>query len=258
MSGISSVGERALPVTIPRVSLGLAAILAAGLLVYVSGSFMFAEVFGIKRPLQVLLVALLLAGALAYGLRMRWRDVNALMIFVVVMIATEIIVRGKLLYVFDGISSLLALIVIYAVPTATFWRGAKFVAWMAVTFAVMACIQFVILIFNPELGDFRLLINDDNVILNSVKHPIMFLGLFGELQYTLFGKPVGRMQSFALEPSLNVVYFLLPAAMAMLFNRKSYFIIGGLILLFCVLSLSGSVFLACAFMLIWTLLLPIL
>jgi hypothetical protein len=54
------------------------------------------------------------------------------------------------------------------------------------------------------------------------------------------------MQSFAKEPSLNVIYFMLPACLAFFLKSRSR-LWGGVILAYCVLSLSGSVFLSLAF-----------
>jgi hypothetical protein len=235
----------------PRLSLGIVAIVAAGMLVYVSGSFMFAEIIGIKRYLQIFLVLLLLAAAAVYGLRLPLRRVDSLLLFVIAMIGTELLMRGKMLYVLEGFSTLLALIVVYSVPASTFWHGARALVWMATAFAVMALVQWVILFYMPELGQFRIFIDDEGVILNSVKHPIMYLGLFGEQQFTFLGRAVARLQSFALEPSLNVVYFMLPASLAMLINRRGYFVAGCVVLLFCGFSLSGSVFLSVVFMVLW-------
>ena len=59
------------------------------------------------------------------------------------------------------------------------------------------------------------------------------------------------MQSFAKEPSLNVLYFMLPASLAFMRNSTASFLWGCVMLVYCVLSLSGSVFLACGFAGLW-------
>jgi hypothetical protein len=119
----------------------------------------------------------------------------------------------------------------------------------------MALLQWVLLFVTPELGEYRLLVDDYGNIENSVKHPIMYLGLFDEQIFNLFGRPIARLQSFAMEPSLNVAYFMLPASLAILMNRRLYFILGVIILIFCLLSFSGSVYLSFAFAAMWLLLL---
>lgn len=242
---------------IPRVSLGLIALGAAVVLVYISGSFLLAEVYGVKRVLEIGLTLLVFVGAVRYGIRMRVGMIDPLIAFVALMVGTEILIRGELLYVIDGVSTLFAIVVIYSVPVETFWKGARLLAWMAAILAAMALLQWVLLFISPELGAFRLIVSKEGVIENSVKHPIALLGLFGEQQYTFFGTPVARLQSFALEPSLNVVYFMIPASLAMLTASRRYFVMGVVGLLFCVLSLSGSVFVALAFTFIWWLLLHI-
>jgi hypothetical protein len=235
----------------PLIPLTLVALLAAILLAYVSGSFLFAEVLGIKRPLQVLLVLLLLAGAAPLVARFRFRIVNPLMGFAFVLLLTELLLRRQVLYVLDNTSMLLALLVIASAPRTLFWTAARALVWLATAFSCMALLQWVLLFTSPELGSFRLFVTDDGTIENAVRHPIMYLGLFDEQVFNLAGRPIARLQSFAMEPSLNVAYFMLPACLAMLLNRRLYFGLGVLILAFCLLSFSGSVYLSFAFAAFW-------
>jgi hypothetical protein len=238
-----------------RLPLVLISMLAAILLIYVSGSFLFAEVLGIKRPLQIFLVTLLLAGAVPAALHFKLRAVDTLMAFVVVLLGTELLLRRQPLYILDAVCTLLAMLVIYSAPRDSFWIAARALVWTATTFACMALLQWVLLFVTPELGEYRLLVDDYGNIENSVKHPIMYLGLFDEQIFNLFGRPIARLQSFAMEPSLNVAYFMLPASLAILMNRRLYFILGVIILIFCLLSFSGSVYLSFAFAAMWLLLL---
>ncbi|HEU4780034.1 MAG TPA: hypothetical protein VFS58_09145 [Steroidobacteraceae bacterium] len=234
-----------------RVPLTLVALVAAILLAYSSGSFLIAEVLGIKRYVQVFLVFSLIAGAVHVGLHFRLRSINPLMGFVFAMLVTELALRRQTLYVFDALAALLALLVISSAPRETFWIGARVLVWLATLFASMALLQWVLLFNSPELGAFRLFVTDAGTIENSVKHPAMYLGLFREQIFNLFGRPIARMQSFTMEPSLNVVYFMLPACLAILMNRRLYFGLALVILAFCLLSFSGSVLLSCAFSALW-------
>src|SRR5262245_17544168 len=92
-----------------QISLGLVAIGAAALLVYASGSFVVTEVLGIKRLMQSILVAVLLVGALIYGMRLRPATMDPLIGFVFLILVTETFLRAQWLYVIDALSALLAL-----------------------------------------------------------------------------------------------------------------------------------------------------
>lgn len=246
------------PATGIAVPLSLVSLLAAILLVYSSGSFLFAEVLGVKRFLQVFLVCTLLAGTAYAGLRLKLRSVDPLLGFVFAMLIVELALRRQPLFVLDALASLLALIAIAMAPRDIFWTAARASVWLVTLFACMALLQWVMLLRSPELADFRLSVNEAGAIENSVKHPAMYLGLFKEPVFNLFGRPLARMQSFAMEPSLNVVYFMLPACLAIFLDRRLYFGLALVILGFCVLSFSGSVLLSCAFSALWLLLLTVI
>lgn len=238
---------------IPRaaISLDAIAVLAAALLIYVSGSFLLAEILGVKREAQALLLIPIAIAASYYLVSRPIRLLDPLIGFVILKTATEVILRGQWLYIFDNLATLFVLIVLRSAPPKSFARGAKFVVSLAGILALMGLLQWVLLLSDPQLGDYRLIVSDDGTIENAVKHPIALLGLFGEPQYSFLGQPVARLQSFAKEPSLNVVYFLIPASLAFLLNRRTPFIFGAIILIFSVLSTSGSVYLSLAFTAAW-------
>lgn len=231
------------------------AVAAAALLIYVSGSFLIAEVFGVKRYLQILLMLPIAVVAAYYLLIRPGRLFDPLICFVIVKTATEVALRGQWLYLLDDIAALLALIVLFAAPIRSIQIGATLVVWLAGMLSVMALVQWAVLFYAPQLGGYSLIVSDEGVIENTVKHPIALLGMFGYLQYSFLGHDVARMQSFAMEPSLNVVYFLLPASLAFLLSTRASVRLGLIILTFCALSFSGSVYLALTFSALWWLLL---
>jgi hypothetical protein len=94
-------------------------------------------------------------------------------------------------------------------------------------------------------------VDADNKLVVDVRHPIALLGMFSPQQYTMFGHAVARFQSFASEPSLNVVYFMLPAALAFLVKSHIARALGFVMLVFCLVSLSGSIYLAMGFSALW-------
>jgi hypothetical protein len=243
----------ALPAT--GVSFATISLMAAAVLVYVSGSFLVAEVYGIKRFLEIILIVPIAIAALRYLISRPGRLFEPLSCFVIIKTVTEVVLRGQWLYVLDDFAALLALTAVFAAPAENVAAGAKLVVRLAGLLAVMALVQWFVLFFDPALGGYSLIVSEEAVIQNTVKHPIALLGLFGELQFSFLGHDVARLQSFAMEPSLNVVYFLLPASLAFLVDSKSSRVLGILILTFCVLSFSGSVYLALAFSAVWWLLL---
>jgi hypothetical protein len=228
-------------------SAGSLAAMAAALLVYVSGTFVIAEALGIKRPLQALLFVPIILMA-SYYLAARPRQlIDPLIGFVLLKTLAEVALRGSALDMFDDIASLFALMVIRGASGPAIVQGVRLVTVLAGVFAVMAIVQWIILFFEPDLLDELLTLDEEGKVIGTVHHVIALLGLAtGEL-YTLFGHTVSRLQSFAKEPSLNLVYFLIPSTMAFLRGGRSGVLWGILMLGFCVLSLSGSVLLSLAF-----------
>lgn len=249
------------PDAVPRVSdfsLATVALVAAVGLVYLSGAFLLADVFGNKRLIQVVLTLPLALMAMYYWVTQPARLVDPLVAFVVLRIVTELLMRGELVWLLDGVVSLLALTVILAAPRASFERALRVLVTFVGVLAFMALVQGITLFFLPYLGRYGMTVSYETNTLDAViKHPIALLGLFSEQQFTLFGQTVARFQSFAREPSLNVVYFLIPAALAFIVQSSIARISGTIILLFCLMSLSGSIYLSLGFAMAWVVVLYI-
>ena len=240
------------------ISVATIAVVASGLLVYVSGTFLVAGMLGIKRELQALLIVPIAVAASYYVVSRPNRLLDPLILFSIVKLGTEIALRGQLSYVLDGLAAIFALTVLAAAPARSFETGAKVTVMLAGILALMALIQWGMLMWDPALGRYGLVVSDEETVQNTVEHPIALLGFIGYQDYTFLGVPIVRMQSFAKEPSLNVVYFMLPACIAFLRSSGASLLWGTTILTFCVLSLSGSVFLTLAFTAVWWLLLRVI
>lgn len=225
--------------------------IAAALLVYVSSSFQVADIFSAKRVLQILLIAPIGAVAAYFVASSPRRLLNPLILFALTKLVVECALRGRFSYILDAVAATLGLIVVSCVPRKSFEIGAKVVVGASGLFALMAIIQWVVLINSPDLANYVLEPIDEGDLQDSIRHPIALLGFSLHHEYNFAGMIVGRMQSFAKEPSLNVLYFMFPAALAFLRRSTSSFLWGCVLLLYCVLSLSGSVFLACAFAAFW-------
>jgi hypothetical protein len=257
--------ERTLPFALdPRevpasaISTATLAAVAAVLLCYVSSSFQLADLFGLKRILQGVLIVPIAAAASYYIVTQSGRLLDPLILFALLRLATEIALRGNLSFVLDSISAVLALTVVTCVPEKSFDYAVGVLINLCGVFAVLAIVQWVLLANDPQLNTYVLGPIDEGEIQDTIRHPIALLGLVLQHEYTIGGITVGRMQSFAKEPSLNVIYFMLPASLALLRNTVASVLWGGVILIYCVLSLSGSVFLTCAFTAFWWLAMRVL
>jgi hypothetical protein len=233
-------------------SLATVALVAASLLVYFSGAFFVADVFGARRLIQVALTAPLALMAMYYWVTRPATLLDPFVGFVLMRIAIELVRRGDWIWVLDGVVSLFALTVILCAPRASFAVAVRSLVALGGLFATLGLLQAAILFVEPNLGQYGMYVDADNKLLVDVRHPIALLGLFSPQQYTLFGHMVARFQSFASEPSLNVVYFMLPAALAFLVRSRIARGMGCTMLLFCLVSLSGSVYLAMGFVVLWT------
>lgn len=120
---------------------------------------------------------------------------------------------------------------------------------IATIFATLGIIEFFILMIDPSLVSKILIFYDYYSGSNYpvIENAMQILGLADGTSYHLWGMSVTRLRSFASEPSLLVGYFLVPGALALTY-RNVFSIFGIICILFCVLSLAGSVYaaLACA------------
>lgn len=228
-------------------SAGSIAAVAAATLVYVSGTFLIAEALGIKRPMQAVLAVPLLIMAAYYIAVQPRRLLSPLIGFVVLKTVAEIAFRGTALDLFDDVASLFGLVVISAAGPGAVRQAVRFVIWFAGVLALLAVVQWIALFFEPDLLDEMLTTDDEGKIEGSVHHVIALLGIASGEQYSLFGHTVSRLSSFAKEPSLNLVFFLIPSAIAFLRGGTAGMVWGIVMAGFCVLSLSGSVLLSMAF-----------
>ncbi len=231
----------------PGLSAGSLAVVAAAALVYISGAFLIADALGIKRPLQALLAVPIVLMASYYFAMQPRRLLDPLIGFVFLKTVAEIAFRGTALDLFDDVATLFGLAVISGASDRAVQQGARLITVLAGVLALMAIVQWIVLFLQPDLLDELLTIDQDGKVVGNVHHVIALLGLATGEQYNLFGHVITRLQSFDREPSLNVVFFLIPSAIAFLRGRPSGMAWGIITSGFCVLSLSGSVLLSMAF-----------
>lgn len=233
-----------------HLSLATLAVVAAALLIYTTGNFVVADLINGRRICEALLMVPLGIAAAYYWVHKPRCFLDPLVWYVLVKTALEIALRQEWIWVLDDVGTLFALTVVLAAPRRSVVVSVKTLVAIAGTFAVMGCLQWFLLFFNPDWTRYGL-VDDNGVILNSVEHPIALLGTFTGESYYLFGHTVTRLQSFSTEPSLNVVYFLLPASLALLHGTRTAIVFAAAMLLFGLLSLSGSVYLTLALAGLW-------
>jgi hypothetical protein len=224
---------------------------ASVLLIYVAGAFMLTQMMGIKRVLEGILIAPVGVAAAYYAAREPRQLTDPLVLFVGVKTVCEIAWRAEFVWILDNVATLFALVVIQSAPRRSIETGVKILVAIATTFAVMALIQLLALFLYPDLDKFALIVSDQGVLLNDVRHPIAVLGLVSDEKYSVLGHEVARMRSFAMEPSLNLVYFMLPAMLAYFVESRLCWWLGSAVVVYCVLSLSGSIFMAIGFAGLW-------
>src|SRR5205823_1686851 len=139
--------------------------------------FQLADVFGVKRIAQVLLMLPIGAVASYFIVSRPARLVDRLILFSLAKLGAEIALRGRWSYVLDSICAVLALIVLGCVPARSFDTAARVLVAVSGILALMALLQCVILVYAPGLNAFVLSPVDEGEIQDSIRHPIALLGL---------------------------------------------------------------------------------
>ena len=160
---------------LPLATLGA---VAAVLLIYVSSSFQLADVFGVKRQAQVLLIVPIGAVAAYFVVSLpRWL-LDPLIFFAVLKLVTEIVMRGaRPSFVVDSICAVLACAVIACVPTRSFETAARILVIFSGLLALMAFVQMLLIANYPQLLNYVLEPVDEGEVQDHIRHPIALLGL---------------------------------------------------------------------------------
>jgi hypothetical protein len=233
-----------------RIAPATVAIVATAVAVFVFGPFLLAQILGIRRVTELALLVPI-GGAAAYYLWWQPRLLrHPLILFALVKLVLEIFWRSNFLYVSEACASLAGLIVVWGVGRRSLRIGARVVVALATLLAVMGLLEWVLLFIVPAWGT-GIPFSPEGPVEVSAAHPITFLGLFLQQGWTFLGRPVVRLQSFSREPSLNLVFFCLPACLALYLNGPYARRDAAFMLAFSILSFSGSVYLSLAFAVFW-------
>lgn len=190
-----------------------------GILFFTLGQFEFFDLLGIKRILQAVLVgSFFFLSVVLVSIRPRLLLKEPLLLVTVVFLAGDAIRRAGVVRLLDDLLAVAVVSVVLLLGTSLSTKTIKVIVTVAGFFALLALVQFLILTVNPSLRAFAM---TENVNPNAgdpwtIGHPIVYLGLIVEAPRNTFGVELVRIHSFLREPSLLPVYFLLPAALALL------------------------------------------
>jgi hypothetical protein len=180
------------------------------------------------------------------------RHLNPLMLLVIVMLFVNLATNPTIGWIFDFIFSIFAIYILSSAPKRVVIVGVKWVIGIACFFSILAILQLIIVLFVPSLSQYaQIAIQDDKImaIVPGVQEPVgevdinplMLLGFLTTERLSILGLELSRMRSFTSEPSLLVIYFIFPASLGFFLKKRIWLILSGIILLFCLLSFSGSV-----------------
>lgn len=234
--------------------------LCIALLVFTMGRFQLMDILGIKRAIQFsLIIPVLIYCLIRIKNAKIGRQLNLLMAFVAIMLVIKVLLNPDVTWIADYLFSMIGIFAVSSVSSENVRWLIKCIVILALCFALMALLQFVLLLVFPLLIPvLQVAIEEGNLVglgsnVLASFHPLMLLGLLSPEILDVFGFDVPRMRSFTSEPSLLVAFFLLPATLGFLLNERSWAIASSVIVVFCILSFSGSVQLSIAFSLVYLL-----
>lgn len=192
--------------------------IAIAILFFTMGQFEFFDMVGGKRLVQGILLAgiVVLGGPVLATRPAYWRS-NPLVLLAGAMAVSWVVFASDALSALEMLAAALLVATVFTLP----WRYVELLisvlVIVATFFALLALLEFVVLVFRPELVDATVsyLLQPVRGGAYYVSHPIAYLGLTTGERRSLFGLIVVRLSSFMREPSLVVPYFVLPGVLAL-------------------------------------------
>ncbi len=224
------------------------ALICIVLLFFVMSRFALTEILGIKREAEFLLIVPIFLLSLAGFVRNVKIIFNPYVFFTIFMMLTVVLVSPDKLKIALTAFSFIGIVALLSVNKEDFIFAAKTMVVFVSFFSFLAILHFTVLLFNPDLAEYGnvLIINVGSVEVKPF-HPYVLLGLVTGEEHVLFGFKITRIKSFTTEPSIMVLYFVFPAALALLLKGKFWFYLSFPIALAALLSMSGMVFLSFTF-----------
>ena len=149
-------------------------------------------------------------------------------IYLLIRLCIDIITQQKAPFLLEDILIIFALFILNTLPKESIFLAIRLIIRITTAFALLALIKILIVLLFPGL------VNSPSLSWMGRSTEVLIIGPL------IFG----RSSSFAAEPSLNVLFFIMPAILSIfIYNtyKTKYFLI---LMTFSILSFSGSVFLA--------------
>lgn len=207
--------------------------------------FLFFDLYGVRRPVQIFTTISLLTmggGLLWHRARLARFDLFSLSYFAFLAfgLAVGVVLRGHGNELFNLAGALFFLIMLHLSPAESRVNAVKAIVLVTTFFAVSGIFQHILITLFPSLAPVAMVynVNFEGRTEPLIAHWIQFFGLTNE-EYSRMGGLVYRARSFMFEPSLVVIYFLAPAALAFRGNRR-YRTYGWLCLVFAACTMSGN------------------
>lgn len=217
-------------------------------LLFTVGRFGFFDILGLKRPIEILLlIPISIIGCLSIFIQPR-QLLSPFILLPLSSLITQLSLNINILELTDLSVSLLVITIILSMGKHFSDLMLRYLIKIFTIFALLGIFEFIIMILYPPLAKQILLPYDQysGSVVPVIENFYQLLGLADGTSYHLWGLSVTRLRSFTSEPSLLVGYFLVPGALALSFGGR-YTFYGSICIIFSILSLAGSVFLALFF-----------
>lgn len=213
-------------------------------LIFVSGVFKFADIFGVRLFLQMFFSVPVLLFFVYRIFQNPKSFFHFIILYALIKLVLELVWRANVNYILENGLLIMALFIVLSSKDSEFSLLVNSLIQIATFFALLALIQWLVSFFINDLVQNSMEFTESGELLKGDNNFFSYLGFFSPKQYTILGHAVARHQSFAKEPSLVLIFFYLPSCIALLFNYKKYRIHFWIIIVFSVLSFSGSIMLA--------------
>ncbi len=221
----------------------IAVAITCGLLFFIMGKFGLAEHLGVKRFLQFAFFILLAPYSLVALYKKPNTILNIYVLFLLVMFITEMLHNtfiNKLILIIFSLSAVIAI----ATSKSSFLYTGKTIVKLAYYFSLLACLHFIILLLFPEVEKYGLIMMTEQGLERKDFHILSLLGFVTGEQHSFWGLNFTRIRSFASEPSLLLLFFYFPMCLSIVLSKKLFNKETVTIGVACLLSFSGSLYMA--------------
>lgn len=218
------------------------------LLVLFMDRFGFLDLFGVKRPGEALLFLIICPLAFLFILSNYKIMLSPFVMLPACAGVCTFFFRHDLMVAAQ--SAVAALVSAFMISMGREFadKTSQMIIYFVFSFSVLGIVEFIWVFINPSLLEYSYVsyTQYSGSDQSWINHPILLFGMTTTERYVVSGRIYPRMSSFLSEPGLLATFFLIPAALAFTFKGKVSNM-GWTILIFCIISGSGSVYLALSF-----------